>query len=72
MAKTQLQILRNTVSKIDNEISIVKNIVFCYENPKGSSRTNKLSPKELEVGKSEAYQRLWALENLREYVILQA
>ena len=72
-AKNQpLEIVRNTIFQIDNELGKAKHKMFCYEHPQGSAETNSLSKKELEIGMIEVQQFIWSLERLKEFVIYKA
>ena len=78
MAKTTttknqpLEIVRNTIQKIDAELTKANNVMFCYQHPMGSSRTNSLSKKELELGIKEVQEFIWSLERIKEFVIYNA
>jgi len=67
-----LEIVRNTIDKIDGELSKAKHTMFCYEHPHGSANTNSLSKKEIELGIKSTYELIWALERIREFVIYKA
>ncbi len=68
----RLEIVRNTILKIDDELSNVKNALFSYEHPHGSKKTNSLSEKELEIGKKHLQEFIWSLERIKEFVIYKA
>ena len=68
----RLEIVRNTILKIDDELSKAKHKMFCYEHPHGSKETNSLSEKELEIGKKHIQEFIWSLERIKEFVIYKA
>jgi len=78
MAKTTttknqpLEIVRNTIQKIDVELTKANSIMFSYQHPMGSSRTNSLSKEELELGMKEVQEFIWSLERIKEFVIYKA
>jgi hypothetical protein len=67
-----LEIVRNTINHIDNEIREINNLIFIYEAGHGSVLVNGMSESERNVRISVLEEVKERFKSLKEFVIYKA
>ena len=70
--KQTLEVVRNIITQIDDQIRRANNLILMYEIGKGSIVVNDMSKEEREIRLDETETWKYNLEKLKEYCIYKA